>query len=83
MDQNLAYLHEVLSNYTEDNEAAQDIDRKISNLNFSSEEEFVKELNQEQIQLLSQILSKEMHHANESGDHERGFQLNEVNELLF
>ncbi|MRH42534.1 sporulation protein [Aquibacillus halophilus] len=82
MDQNLAYLHEVLSNYVEENKAALDIDEKISHLDYSSEEEFVRGLNQEQVQMLSEILNKEMHYANESGDHERGYQLNEVYELL-
>lgn len=83
LDQNLAYLREVLSNYTEENEAVRDISKKLVDNNYASEENFVNNLSQEDVQMLSQLLSKEMHYANESGDHERGYQLNEVYELLY
>jgi hypothetical protein len=83
MDQSLQYLHEVLSNYTEDNRAIQDIDQRMVEQNFPSENSFVQNLTQEDVQILRQILDKEMHHANQSGDHERGYQLNEINELLY
>ena len=83
MDQNLAYLREVLSNYAEENEAIRDIGRKLAAKNPKSEESFVNELSQEEIQMLSQLLVKEMHHANESGDFERGYQLNGVYEQLY
>ncbi|WP_138417187.1 sporulation protein [Aquibacillus sediminis] len=83
MDQNLAYLHEVLSNYLEENDAIRHIDQKLRANRYPSEEAFAKDLQQEDIQMLTQILQKEMHHANESGDHERGYQLNEVYEQLY
>ncbi|MDC3415009.1 sigma-G-dependent sporulation-specific acid-soluble spore protein CsgA [Aquibacillus sp. 3ASR75-11] len=83
MDQSLQYLHEVLSNYIEDNHAAYDIDQKMVAHNDQSEESFVRNLSQEDTQMLRQILEREIHHANKSGDHERGYQLNEINELLY
>ncbi|MDL4839618.1 sporulation protein [Aquibacillus rhizosphaerae] len=83
MDQNLAYLREVLSNYTEENEAIRDIANSLVQQNYTSEKDFVEALDPEKVQMLSQLINKEMHHANESGDHERGYQLNEVYELLY
>ncbi|MDC3416234.1 sporulation protein [Aquibacillus salsiterrae] len=83
MDQSIAYLHEVLSNYTEENKAVQHIDHKIEANDYRSERQFVEELSQGDVQMLRQILLKEMHHANQAGDHERGYQLNEVYELLY
>lgn len=82
MDQNLAYLHEALSNYTEENASVRDIAEKIRKYDYSSEESFVRQLEQEEIQMLSQVLDKEINYANKSGDLERGYQLNGVFELL-
>ncbi|MEQ6388575.1 sporulation protein [Bacillaceae bacterium S4-13-58] len=82
MDQSLAYLHEILSNYTEDNEAIRNIDENMLNQSFSSEGDFVRNLHEQDRRMLEQILLKEIHHANQVGDHERGYQLNEVYELL-
>ncbi|MGF2614891.1 sporulation protein [Rossellomorea vietnamensis] len=83
MDQNLAYLREVLSNYTEENDLMSEINRKIENGHYASEGAFVRDLSEEEIRSLESILDNEIHHANEAGDLERGYQLNEVFELLF
>ncbi|MCT2536323.1 sigma-G-dependent sporulation-specific acid-soluble spore protein CsgA [Aquibacillus koreensis] len=83
MDQNLAYLREVLSNYTEENEAISHIVEQLVHSNYASEKDFVDALEQEDVEMLSQLLNKEMHYANESGDHERGYQLNEIYEILY
>jgi hypothetical protein len=83
MDQSLAYLHEILSNYTEEYHAIRDLDQKMMENNYDSEGSFVRTLDEEESRMLREILTKEMHHANESGDHERGYQLNEVYELLY
>lgn len=83
MDQTLAYLHEVLSNYTEDHKAIQAIDEQMVGNNYSSEGSFVRSLDEEDIRLLEQILEKEIHHANAAGDYERSQELNEVYELLY
>ncbi|QHS22448.1 sporulation protein [Virgibacillus sp. MSP4-1] len=83
MDQSLSYLQEVLSNYTEDIDAVRDIDHKIAANHYSSENLFSRDLDEEESRLLREILLKEIHHANESGDHERGYQLHEVYELLY
>jgi hypothetical protein len=83
MDQNLAYLREVLSNYTEDNGTMREIYQKIEHGNFPSEGAFVRALSEEEIRSLENILDNEINHANEAGDLERGYQLNEVYELLY
>ncbi|MBM7572314.1 sporulation protein [Aquibacillus albus] len=83
MDQSLGYLHEVLSNYIEENDSVKHIDQKIEQFDYSSEQTFAKGLEQEDIQMLRQILLREMDHANQAGDHERGYQLNEVYEQLY
>ncbi|UFU01195.1 sigma-G-dependent sporulation-specific acid-soluble spore protein CsgA [Radiobacillus kanasensis] len=83
MDQNLQYLHEVLSNYTENHQAVLDIDQNMMEQGYSSEEMFVRNLTEEQSRILREIISKEMNHANESGDFERGYQLNRVFEILY
>ncbi|GAA0480115.1 hypothetical protein GCM10008986_00770 [Salinibacillus aidingensis] len=83
MDQSLSYLQEVLSNYTEEIDAVRDIDNKIATNHYSSENLFSRDLDEEESRLLREILLKEIHHANESGDHERGYQLHEVYELLY
>ncbi|WP_186577291.1 sporulation protein [Aquibacillus kalidii] len=83
MDQNLAYLREVLSNYAEESEAVRDITSILEQKQYASERQFVDDLGQEHIQLLTQLLDKEMNHANESGDFERGYQLNGVYEQLY
>jgi hypothetical protein len=83
MDQTLAYLHEILSNYTEDQEIIRNIDYKIEKNHYSSEGSFVRWLSEEEIRSLEQLLQEEIKHANESGDFKRGYQLNEVFELLY
>ncbi|QDP40346.1 sporulation protein [Radiobacillus deserti] len=83
MDQNLQYLHEVLSNYTESHQAVYDIDQNMMEHGYSSEELFVRNLTEEQSRILREIISKEMNHASESGDFERSYQLNRVFEILY
>ncbi|SET34361.1 hypothetical protein SAMN05421676_104107 [Salinibacillus kushneri] len=83
MDQSLTYLQEVLSNYTEEIDAIRDIDEKISTNQYPSENLFSRDLDEEESRILREIILKEIHHANESGDHERGYQLHEVYELLY
>lgn len=83
MDQNLAYLREVLSNYTEENEMMSEIYRKIEHGHYPSEGALVKGLSEEEIRSLENILDNEINHANEAGDLERGYQLNGVYELLY
>ncbi|WP_102027390.1 sporulation protein [Salirhabdus sp. Marseille-P4669] len=83
MDQSLAYLHEVLSNYTDQIDAARALDEQLSENQYRSEGEFVRSLEEEDGRMLSEILQKEIHHANQAGDFERVYQLNEIYELLF
>jgi Minor curli fiber component A len=83
MDQTLLYLREILSNYTEEFEVVREIDDRISSQQFSSEGSFVESLSEEEIRFLEEILKKEIHHANQAGDFDRVYQLNEVYELLY
>ncbi len=83
MDQSLSYLHEVLSNYTEDIKAIQELDQRLVTEQYNSEKSFIQSLEEEEGRILGEILQKEMHHANQSGDFERLEQLNEVYEQLF
>jgi hypothetical protein len=83
MDQTLAYLREILSNYTEENEMMRELNNKIEQGHYASEGSFVRDLSEEEIRSLENILDNEINHANDAGDLERGYQLNEVYELLY
>lgn len=83
MNQPLGYLKEVLSNYTERTHIAQSIYEIIKQYDFTTEEEFVSKLSNEQINFLDKILPDEINHAMEVQDEVRVAQLNEVFELLY
>lgn len=83
MNQSLGYLKEVLSNYTDRSGTGKEILKLIMEQSFSSEESFVRELTDSQIDFLNKILPHEINHAKNAADDERAYQLNEVFELLF
>lgn len=83
MNQPIGYLREILSNYTDRSDLAEEIYGIIKNHDFNSEESFVRKLSQEQIDFLEQILPDEINHAKGGRDDERAYQLNEVYEQLF
>lgn len=82
MDNTLAYLREILSNYTEQNALCQQMYERVHKERYRSEGEFVRSLREEEIAFLNEILPEEINHANEVNDRERAYQLNEVYELL-
>ncbi len=83
MDSTLGYLRESLSNYTEEQQIVQQIYDKINAKNYSSEGEFVRELDEVEIKFLNRILLTEIEYAKNGNDQKRAKELNEVFELLF
>ncbi|AYA77652.1 sporulation protein [Bacillus sp. Y1] len=83
MNKPLAYLREILSNYTDRSDTAEYISKKIEQGHFPTEESFVRSLSDEENNFLNSILPEEIKHANNEQDETRAKQLNEVYELLF
>ncbi|WP_209123249.1 sporulation protein [Alkalihalobacillus sp. BA299] len=83
MEKTLGYLREALSNYIEEHSICQEIYEKLEQKNYSSEEEFVKDLGEGEIKILDLILKQEIKHAQQEQDEKRTQELNEVSELLF
>ena len=83
MDKTLGYLREILSNYSDGHNEGKQIYRKLSEGNFTAEGDFVRELNQKEINFLNKILPNEINYAKEEQDEKRAHELNEVFELLY
>lgn len=83
MDKTLGYLREILSNYSDEHSEGRQLYRKLSEGNFSSEGDFVRQLNQKEIDFLNRMLPNEINYAKEEQDEKRAHELNEVFELLF
>ncbi|WP_059170713.1 sigma-G-dependent sporulation-specific acid-soluble spore protein CsgA [Bacillus sp. FJAT-27445] len=81
MDQSLAYLREILSNYTENHTGGKKL-YKLLEQNNSSTEAFVESLEAGDIQFLNTILPEEIKYAQNEQDEERAGQLNSVYEQL-
>lgn len=82
MDMTLGYLRESLSNHLEQ-EVCQRIYEKLRVKHYANEEEFVKDLNDLEMDFLNQVLEKEIKYAQNEQDDKRTRELNEVYELLF
>ena len=82
IDHTLEYLRESLSNYM-DNEMCQKIVSKIESNNYTGEGKFVKDLNEEEIQYLNDVLEQELKYAKNVQHDIRVKELTEVYELLF
>ncbi len=82
IDHTLDYLRESVSNYIE-NDMAQKIYHKLESGNYTSEGEFVKDLDDDEIGYLDAILKREIAYAKNVQHDERVKELNEVYELLF
>ncbi|SEN57029.1 hypothetical protein SAMN05192533_11563 [Mesobacillus persicus] len=83
MEKTLAYLREILANYTEKDEISNRIYNKIEAGSYSSEGELVRDLTFEESEYLNGILPWEIKYAKNEQDEQRAYQLNEVYELLF
>lgn len=82
MDKTLGYLIEAISNYDEEQKASKTILTKIMKHQYHSEEEFVRDLNDEEVEFLNHVLPDEINYAMEERDFKRVQELNEVYELL-
>jgi len=84
MEQTLAYLREVLSNYLDYHTSIpRHIYQKIVTKPYLNEEAFVRDLSQQEIAFLDRILPREIRYALNEQDDVRAHHLNEVYELLF
>jgi hypothetical protein len=84
MEKTLAYLREILSNYTEHHdETPRLIYEKLTKKPYKNEEDFVRDLSESEISFLDRILPSEIRYAMDEQDFERVYQLNEVYELLY
>ncbi|MCA1030465.1 sigma-G-dependent sporulation-specific acid-soluble spore protein CsgA [Bacillus timonensis] len=83
MEKTLAYLRESLSNYTDGQKLPLNIFHKLQNNNYESEEDFVRDLEEEEVRFLNHVLPDEINYAMREQDYERVSELNEVYELLF
>lgn len=83
MDKTLGYLREILSNYSDQHSEGKQLYRKLSEGKFSSEGDFVRQLNHKEIDFLNEMLPQEINYAKEEQDKKRAHELNEVFELLF
>ncbi|CUB19624.1 hypothetical protein BN2127_JRS7_00041 [Bacillus subtilis] len=81
MDVTLGYLRESLSNHLE-NEVCQQICKKMLAKRYVNEEEFVKDLDDNEMSFLNHVLEKEIKYAQNEQDQKRAKELNEVYELL-
>lgn len=77
------YLRESLSNYTDDYHDCQRIYQKLHEKEYETEEDFVRELDENELEILNAILKKEIDYAKDEQDEKRTHELNEVYELLF
>ncbi|WP_420490580.1 sigma-G-dependent sporulation-specific acid-soluble spore protein CsgA [Neobacillus niacini] len=83
VDKTLGYLREILSNYSDGHNEGKQVYRKLSEGKFNTEGDFVRQLNQKEINFLNEILPNEINYAKEEQDEKRAHELNEVFELLF
>ncbi|TRZ36334.1 sporulation protein [Niallia circulans] len=83
MIQSIAYVREVLSLYTDRSNTGKSIYGKMNKGHYKSEEAFVRDLTEEEINFLNQVLAEEIQHAENEQDSERVHHLNDVYELLF
>jgi hypothetical protein len=83
MDKSLGYLRESLSNWSEKNEIALELFKRIDAKQYKDEEEFVRELDEKEVIYLNEVLlPRELEYAKNEQDHLRYNQLNDVFEQL-
>jgi len=82
LDSNLAFLRESLSNHTDNHKICQRIYQKLEQNHYANEEEFVKDLEENEATILNLVLQYELDYARNEQDDVRVQQLNGVYELL-
>lgn len=79
----IRYLWESLSNYTEKEEIPLRIYEKIEQNDYTSEEAFIDDLEEEEIAYLDTLLEKEIKYATQARDEVRAKELSIIYTLLF
>jgi hypothetical protein len=82
LDTTLAYLREILSNYTEDHALSKQIYSKLEETENQHELSFVRALDEDEAHFLNEILPQEIQYALDELDFTRMTELNHVYELL-
>lgn len=82
IDHTLDYLRESLSNYME-NGMCQHIVTKMETAHYKNEEQFVRNLTEEEMAYLNDVLENELDYAKNVENDVRVKELTEVYELLF
>ena len=83
MNQSLGYVQEILSAHTEDSKVGKHIYNMISDGNYDSGEQFVRDLSVGESHYLNRVLQDAIAYSNQEQDEERSKHLNEIYELLF
>lgn len=82
MDSNLGYVRESLSNHLDNHELCQRIYDKLENNTYKDENDFVRDLDENEILALNMILRTEIGYARQEQNDERVRQLSEVYAML-
>ena len=83
MNQSLGYLQEILSAHTEDSKIGKSISDRISKYQYTSDEQFARDLSVGETHYLNRILKDAIAYSNQEQDQERSRHLNEIYELLY
>lgn len=82
LDQQLAYVRESLSNHIDDHQICANIYKKLESRSYKNEEEFVRDLTENETAILNLVLRYEMDYARFEQDDNRVAQLNSIYEQL-
>lgn len=82
LDSNLGYLRESLSNHLDNHQICQRIYHKLETKQYKDEDEFVRDLEDNEATILNLVLQYELDYARNEQDEKRVEQLNGVYELL-
>ena len=83
LNQSLGYLQEILSGHTEDSKIGKSIYERISKYQYTSEEQFARDLSVGETHYLNAILREAISYSNQEQDDVRARHLNEIYELLY
>lgn len=79
----LKYLYESISNYIEEEPLSETIYQKIEQNKYETEEEFIEDLQENEIEHLDILLEREISYAQMADDDVRVKELHGIYELLF
>lgn len=82
IENSLKYLRESLSNYVDIEDISQRILTKLEAHDYDSEDEFIEELDEDEIEYLNHLLENEISYAHDAQDEVRVKELNDIYELL-